>query len=621
MSSPTQSLAKMLPQYTYVQDEHIDQMDLSDLLVRYLEHLGVEYIFGIPGGAIAPLYDALARSERRGGPRAVVARHESGAAFMADGYARETGKIGVCCATTGPGTTNLITGVASAFTDHIPLLVITAQTVLPSFGRGAFQESSADAIDTVGMFQHCTRYNTTITHPEQLERKLTSAIMMAMRPPAGPAHLSVPLDVFRFPTQGEIAYPNLKQSLSEPSSSVDFKGVEKLCQELYDVLSKNRRVVFLIGGDCQGEVKEIVKLAELLCAPIITTPKGKSCIDPFHPLSCGVFGFAGHESARKALLNESVELILAIGTTLGEWATDGWDSSVMNNKLVHIHSSSHCFARSPMARLQICGNLETIFEVLFTRLDSMKRSGMPCPKSTFKQQKAQKLPFPDRRILEKYRCAPRHIEIQAPENYRRERNVFPPIKPQRLMCELKLRFPPETRFLADTGNSFSWTTHYLFNNGGGVYRLAMGFAAMGWAIGAAVGTALGEPEHPVVCITGDGSFLMNGQELTVAVAEQLPIIFVILNDRALGMVKHGQRLTGAEQVGYEIPPVDFCQMAKAMGANAYTINDPEDLELIDFQGLCACVRPTLLDVHVDPNEVPPMGMRVKALTKSSPIKS
>ena len=152
MSLPKQSLTKMLPQYTYPQDDSVEQMDLSDLLVKYLELLEIKYVFGIPGGAIAPLYDALARSERRGGPRAVVARHESGAAFMADGYARETGKIGVCCATTGPGATNLITGVASAFTDNIPLLVITAQTVLSSFGRGAFQESSADAIDTVGMY-------------------------------------------------------------------------------------------------------------------------------------------------------------------------------------------------------------------------------------------------------------------------------------------------------------------------------------------------------------------------------------------------------------------------------------------------------------------------------------
>ncbi|RKZ93746.1 MAG: thiamine pyrophosphate-binding protein [Candidatus Parabeggiatoa sp. nov. 1] len=607
------ALASILPTYVCVQDDNeTEQIELSDLVVNYFEHIGVDYVFGVPGGAIEPLYDALARSERRGGPRAVVARHESGAAFMADGYARETGKIGVCCATTGPGTTNLITGVASAYADQVPMLVITAQTTLSNFGRGAFQESSPDAISTVGMFEHCTRYNTMVTHPEQLEIKLIAAITIAMRSPKGPAHISVPLDIFRSLTTDQRAYSNLEQSLCEPSL-VDFGGVEMLCQELHQVLSNQRKVVLLIGGGCHDAIKEVIKFAELICAPIVTTPTGKSCIDPFHPLACGVFGFAGHESARKALVDESVDLILAIGTTLGEWATNGWDTGVMNNKLVHIHSSSNSFARSPMARLHLCGHIGTVFELLFARVDTMKRSGMPCPSYSSEELSAPTLPFPDRRLVEKYRCAPRHIEIQNPENYRRERNVSPPIKPQRLMCELKLRFPPQTRFLADTGNSFSWTTHYLFNTGGGVYRLAMGFASMGWAIGAAVGTALGNPEFPVVCITGDGSFLMSGQEITVAIAEQLPVVFVILNDQALGMVKHGQRLTGAEPVGYEIPPVDFCQMAKAMGANAYTIKHPNDFDKIDFEAICSCIRPTLLDIHVDPEEVPPIGMRAKAL--------
>jgi acetolactate synthase-1/2/3 large subunit len=133
-------------------------MTLSDLIVSYLEQFGVEYFFGVPGSPLGPLYDALARSERRGGTRAILTRHETGGAFMADGYARETGKIGVCCATTGPGATNLITGVSSAYADHIPLLVITAQTMLPTFSLGAFQESSADVTDIVGMFEHCTRF-------------------------------------------------------------------------------------------------------------------------------------------------------------------------------------------------------------------------------------------------------------------------------------------------------------------------------------------------------------------------------------------------------------------------------------------------------------------------------
>ena len=169
--------------------------EFGDLLINYLEQLGVEYIFGIPGGAIEPLYNALARSEARGGPRAIVARHETGAAFMADGYSRNTGKLGVCCATTGPGATNLITGVASAYENNIPLLVITAQTALSTFGRGAFQESSCTGVNTVGIFEHCTRYNTLISHVDQFETKLATAIMTAFQAPMGTVNIRVPLDV------------------------------------------------------------------------------------------------------------------------------------------------------------------------------------------------------------------------------------------------------------------------------------------------------------------------------------------------------------------------------------------------------------------------------------------
>ena len=178
-----------------VQEAVLTESEMGDLLVAYLNQLGIEYVFGVPGGAIEPLYNALARSERQGGVRAVVARHETGAAFMADGYARNTGKLGVCCSTTGPGATNMITGVASAYENNVPMLVITAQTAISTFGKGAIQDSSCTGINTVGLYQHCTRYNTLISHPAQFEHKLSAAIMSAMGSPAGPAHISVPRDV------------------------------------------------------------------------------------------------------------------------------------------------------------------------------------------------------------------------------------------------------------------------------------------------------------------------------------------------------------------------------------------------------------------------------------------
>src|SRR4029079_16864086 len=172
-------------------------VEAAELIVSYLERLGVAALFGVPGGAIEPLYNALARSERRGGPRPVVARHEAGAAFMADGYARETGKIGVAIATSGPGATNLITGVATAYANNVPMLVITGQPPLRNFGRGALQESSCTGINAVAMLRHCTRYNSLVYHAEQLETKLLNALMRAFQEPQGPVHLSIPVDILR----------------------------------------------------------------------------------------------------------------------------------------------------------------------------------------------------------------------------------------------------------------------------------------------------------------------------------------------------------------------------------------------------------------------------------------
>lgn len=586
-------------------DNQSEPRHLSDLVVDYLEQLRVEYVFGVPGGHIAPLYEALARSEKKGGPRAILTRHESGAAFMADGYARESGKIGVCCTTTGPGATNIITAVASAYSDHTPLLVITAQTLLSHFGIGAFQESSPDMIDTAGMFNKCTRYNSVVTHPNQLEKKLVAALKKALQSPPGPVHLSVPVDIFRSPAPESITYPNLSQLLTKTSSFVDLAALEELWQALCATLKQNRKVVLLIGQDCRGASQEITAFAELINAAILTTQDGKTWINPYHPLYKGVFGFAGHQTARQALTDESVDLILAVGTTLSQWATSAWDRALLNNKLVHIHHINTYFTRSPMARLHLYGNIKTVFQELVTRLENAQRKDKLDLQTFGIGDVNSQPPFSELSSDRKSCYLPPQIEVQQPERYLSEAT---PIKPQRLIYEMRWRFPPQTRFLIDTGNAMTWAFHYLFVSHSENYRSSSELAAMGWAIGGAVGTALAAPNTPVVCLTGDGSFLMNGQEITVAVAEHLPVIFIILNDQSFGMVKHRHRQVVKEALDFAIPLVDFSLMAKAMGANGYTIRHPEDFDKIDYQAICTHTKPTVLDVYIDPEDLPPSGM-------------
>lgn len=581
--------------------------ELGDLLVSYLEQLEVEYVFGIPGGAIEPLYDALARSERRGGPRAVIARHETGAAFMADGYARNTGKLGVCCATTGPGATNLITGVASAYENNIPMLVITAQTALSTFGRGAFQESSCTGINTVGLFGHCTRYNTLVSHEAQFESKLASAIMTAFQSPSGPVHLSVPLDIMRARGLADEPSYNLSSLLDKPSL-IDDVAVDKLYEELIAAKSP----VFLIGDEASESVGSILSLAVEIDGKILVTPHGKGLVSPYHPNFRGVVGFAGHQSAREVLMDPAVDLIVAIGADLGEWASGGWDTNtLLTKRLVHVESAEVNFTRTPMAKLHVRGRLSTIFEQLVKRYEADPRTHI----YAVGEHGLSEANSPGGELR-------RHFVFDDPDGYRSDAT---PIKPQRLMRELPKIFPPNTRYLADTGASFAWATHYLHpydrrmsgkrNAKGGLFRAALDFASMGWAIGSSIGTALAQKGNPVVCITGDGSVLMSGQEITVAVQEELPVIFVVLNDSSYGMVKHGQKMTGAEEIGTELPKTNFASFARAMGIDGYVINSPSDLLSLDVKAICSRKGPTLLDVRIDPNEVPPIGVRTKVIAK------
>lgn len=585
---------------------------IADLIVSYLEQMGVEYVFGVPGGAIEPLYNALARSQRRGGPRPIVARHEAGAAFMADGYTRETGKIGVCCATSGPGATNLITGVACAFDNGIPMLVITGQPSLPSFGRRALQESSCTGINTLGMFRHCTRYNSLISHPEQIESKLITALQRATRAPRGPVHLSIPLDIMKSPSPVSRPSYDITDKI-RPASMLDADATD----ELLELVRQAKNIRLLIGGACGEAIGSILQFAALIDAPLACTPDGKGLVAPHHPLFRGVFGFAGHQATNSLLNDENVDLILAIGSSMNEWTSSGWSDSLLNSRLVHIDESAEHLARSPMARLHVRGRLLNIFDRLIESLRHADEGATPA---------SVQLPA---------RSAPAPVEqlFAEPDKYLSPKT---PIKPQRLMHDLGALFPLHCRFLADAGNSVAWAIHYLtpgdrriaerrLSGGGrkrdtgrratdgGWLRLTMDFAPMGWAIGGAVGTAAGNPEVPVVCITGDGSMLMNGQEISVAVAERLTVIFVVLNDQALGMVKHGQRLAGAERIGFELPPTDFAAMARAMGADAHLIRSPEDMAGLDIGAICAKRGPTLLDVHIDGEEVPPMKLRMQVL--------
>lgn len=576
------------------------RVTVADMITGYLEQLGVEYVFGVPGAGIEPFYDALARSARLGGPRAVTTRHECGAAYMADGYARETGKLGVCITTSGPGATNMITGIAGAHENNVPVLAISGQTALASFGRRGIQESSCTGINVVGMFRHCTRYDSLVSHPNQAEHKLASAVMRAGQT-RGPVHLSIPVDVQRAPmTQAEQAY-NLLRAFHRPVAVDEFAR-----EELEHLLEGAKRPVFVIGSGCLASARTIVKLAESLGAPFVVTSDSKGFINPHHPLYRGVFGFGGHALAWKTLEGDC-DLIVVAGSALGEAPSTGWSKSVLNERLVHVDQIDENFLQSPMARLHVRGDLLSLFTGLVEK-------------------------FAGSRTLEPIEPAQVEQDLAPPSG---QGGVWPPA----LLRRLSEDAPSSVRVFADSGNSFAWAIHCLevqdrreqhqplpgtrvspqFHERRSRPRSWLNvnteFGAMGWAIGAAIGSAMADRRGPVVCLTGDGSYLMSGQEITVAVAEQLPVIFVILNDAALGMVMHGQRMAGAEAVGFEIPRVDFAMMAQAMGVPSVVVRSDEELAALDLDTIFARRGPTLIDVRVDREVKPPIGVRIKILQR------
>lgn len=567
-------------------------LEYGDLLVNVLNDYGVEYIFGIPGGGIEPLYNAMARSEKKGGLRSVVSRHESGAAFMADGYARESGKLGVCCTTTGPGATNILTGVASAYVDEVPMLVLTGQTRLANIGRGAAQDSSCDGVDVVAMFEHCTRYNSFVSHPDQLEEKLIKAISASLGKVPGPSHLSLPFDLLSAPQ------PSVKRFF--PISPIELPEINPnniTMGKLKRVLTKSHKAVLVLGRGAEGAVKDIIRFAELRNWPLLTTPMGKGLIPADHPLYRGVYGIAGHISATEILQESSTELIIVVGSMLDESETQGWDfNGLLNDRLVHVDDNELHFYRSAMAKMHVYGSPRLVFREL--NKHGAKRNVVPptCEaRGEGKLMNAEELPALNQCVSGK-------------------------VPPQSLFSMLSEKAPLDTRVVVDIGNSFLWGIHYWqcrhkegsYDN---LFRLGYGFGPMGWGIGAAVGTAMANPKEPVICFTGDGSWLMNGQEITTAEQENLNVLFVVLNDQCLGTVRHGQKMAKAEATSFDLPRVDFAMLAQAYNVASQTIRTVSELLAFDLEAVFEVPGPYLLDVWIDGDQVPPLVSRVKAINE------
>jgi acetolactate synthase-1/2/3 large subunit len=562
-----------------------DSMTAAEVIVRHLETHGVEYIFGVPGGAIEPLNNALSESKIK----VIVSKHEAGAAFMADGYARVSGQISVCCSTSGPGAVNLMNGIASANGDSIPVIALTGQVPTSLLGKGAAQEFSVQSFGVVNMFRQVTKYSDAVVNETKAGEMIAKARRTALTGRKGPVHLNLPSDIMK----RNVA------DINETYSITETRGFDRdQIKEAARLILEAKRPVILAGwGTSLSRAdRELLELAEMMDIPVATSPKGKGIINELHSLSLGVIGFAGSPVAREYIINNDVDVMLAVGTSFNEFVTLGWDKKMLPSKaLIQVDIDPDEIGKNFYVQCGVVGDAGVVLRELIYELRRQL---------TNRETVSRKSPQAEIRMLQK----------KFRPNYENVNGV--PYKPQRLMMDLESSLPTDTIYFADTGNSMAWAINCLHVKLPYTFFVPIGFCSMGFAVASSIGAKLAARDKPVVALVGDGAFLMNGMEVATAVNYNIPVIWVIMNNSMLGMVYHGRKLANLpEGIESTFKPVDFAKIAEGLGARAIKITKPGEINKKLMDEIIASGAPTVLDVIIDPEEVPPIQSRIAALEK------
>lgn len=559
-------------------------MTAAEVIIKSLEKHGVKYIFGVPGGALEPLNNALHGSRIR----VIVAKHEGGAAFMADGYARVSGNVGVCCSTAGPGATNMMTGIASSFGDSIPVIALTGQVSTSLFGKGAIQELSMESFGIASMYRQITKYSDIIINERKTGEMISKARRLALTGRRGPVHLNLPADIMK----KKVVDDDHERCSTTRVLGFDRKAVKEAAQ----VLLHAQRPVILAGwGSVLSQADaELQELAEMLEIPVATSPKAKGIMNESHPLSLGVLGFAGSPVAEEFILKRDVDVMLAVGTSFNEFVTSAWNRKLAPMKsLIHIDIDCNEIGKNYYVNVGIAGDAKTVLRELIYEL---RRS----------------------RLTDRAGRA-RHAEVAA---VRCEKATDCPVAdgplyhPRRLIHDLAGSMPEDTLYFADNGNSMAWAIRYLTMNRPYSFFVGLGFASMGFATAASIGGKLAAGDKPVVALVGDGSFLMNGMEVATAVNHHIPVIWVVMNNSMLGTVYHGRKLASLpEGIPSTFRPVDIVKIAEGLGARGVRITKPGEINRDMMADIISRGVPAVLDVTVDPSVVPPIHSRIASLEK------
>ncbi|WP_068512749.1 biosynthetic-type acetolactate synthase large subunit [Caldimicrobium thiodismutans] len=556
----------------------------AQMVVEALKREGVEVIFGYPGGAIIDIYDALYKSPE---VHHVLVRHEQGAAHAADGFARSTGRVGVALATSGPGATNTVTGIATAYMDSIPIVVLTGQVPTKLIGNDAFQE-----VDITGITRPITKHNFLVKRVEDLPRIIKEAFYIARTGRPGPVLVDIPKDIQQ--AKGDFNYPDEIHLRSyNPTYEPHFKQIEKA----YQLLEKAERPVFLIGGGVisSGASEEVRAIAERLNLPVTMTLMGLGGFPGEHDQSLGMLGMHGTYFANMAVAN--CDVLLAVGARFDDRVTGKVDAFAPNAKIIHIDIDPTSIQKNVKVDVPIVGDCKRSLERL---LEVIKEVGKP--KKYWK---------------ERYKEWWEQIDIwrkRYPLTYKEDPNY---IKPQFVLEKLYELTKGEAIICTEVGQNQMWTAQYYKFKYPRTLISSGGLGTMGFGFPASIGAQMGNPGKLVIDIAGDGSIQMNIQELATAMDQRLPIKIIILNNGFLGMVRQWQELFYERRysaVKFATIP-DFVKIAEAYGAVGLRITKPQEVEPT-LKKIISMDKLVILDVIISPEEgVFPMVPAGKATTE------
>jgi acetolactate synthase I/II/III large subunit len=565
--SPTAVLA---PSGVPLQPQAATQQTGAYALMDSLRRHGVKHIFGYPGGAILPIYDELYRSEAAGHVKHILVRHEQGAAHAADGYARATGKVGVCFGTSGPGATNLVTGIATAQMDSIPMVIVTGQVGRASIGTDAFQET-----DIYGITLPIVKHSYVVRDPRDMARIVAEAFHVASTGRPGPVLIDVPKDV------GLEAFdyvPVEPGTVKLPGYRPTVKGNPRQVVQALKLIRQSRRPLLYAGGGAiaAGAHAEIKELAERYSIPVTTTLMGIGAFDEHHPLSVGMLGMHGTAYANFAVTE--CDLLIAVGARFDDRVTGKLDEFAARAKVIHIDIDPAEVGKNRVPEVPIVGDVRRVLT------DLLEHDAKSSTSSTQTQEWLQRIA---RWKVDYPLVAPSYPGV---------------ISPQEVIVEVG-RQAPHACYTTDVGQHQMWAAQFL-KNGPRRWISSAGLGTMGFGMPAAMGAKVALPDEQVICISGDASFQMNLQELGTLAQYGINVKTIIINNGWQGMVRQWQEAFYGERYSssnMEPSMPDFVMLAQAYGIKGMLVRKPEELADAIAQML-AHDGPVLMDVQVKRDE-------------------